>query len=100
LTNRPKLDQRFFEIIDYKMQFAIEHDQKLANDLSYLNSIMTNLRLRDNMVPLYIPSQEELESLGILEELRKQQEQKSREEEAISNQEEELKSLKDELVIY
>jgi len=100
LTNRPKLDQRFFEIIDYKMQFAIEHDQKLANDLSYLNSIMTNLRLRDNMVPLYIPSQEELESLGILEELRKQQEQKSREEEAISNQEEELKKPEEELVIY
>ncbi|MEQ8221870.1 MAG: ATPase, T2SS/T4P/T4SS family, partial [Candidatus Eremiobacterota bacterium] len=100
LTNRPKLDQRFFEIIDYKMQFAIDHDQKLANDLSYLNSIMTNLRLRDNMVPLYIPSQEELESLGILEELRKQQEQKSREEEAISTQEEELEKPEEELVIY
>ncbi|MEQ8171812.1 MAG: ATPase, T2SS/T4P/T4SS family, partial [Candidatus Eremiobacterota bacterium] len=99
LTNRPKLDQRFFEIIDYKMQFAIENDQKLANDLSYLNSIMTNLRLRDNMVPPYVPSQEELETLGILEELRKQQEQPLQKEEAISQQEEEFKKPEEELLI-
>ncbi|MEQ8188568.1 MAG: HEAT repeat domain-containing protein [Candidatus Eremiobacterota bacterium] len=63
--NRQKLDARFFEILDYEVQSA-ENDSKLANDLYYLNSIMSNLRIRDAKVPLYVPVAGELEALKMV----------------------------------
>ena len=62
-ASRAKFDERFFEIFDYKMEFAAQNDPQLANDLSYLNSVMGNLRVRDNMSPPYEPTSEEMAAI-------------------------------------
>ena len=59
-TDREKFDKRFFDIFDEKMKDAMEHDMNLANDLSYLNRSIDNLKLREKLPPLYVPTFEEV----------------------------------------
>lgn len=43
------LDKRFFEILDYKRNQAMEDELEIADSLNYLNMIISNLNIREKL---------------------------------------------------
>jgi len=69
--NRKKLDERFFRILNYEYNIAMEKDKKKAEDISYLIKVMDNLKVREHIPAPYVPEPGELEELLESSEVKK-----------------------------
>jgi len=65
LQNKSKLDERFFDLLDYEYSIISEKNPQKVNDLTYLMQVMENLRVPERISPPYEPSTGELEELSL-----------------------------------
>jgi len=64
LNNKPKLDNRFFEILDYEFKTFIANNSKREESLTYLIKVLDNLRSPAMISPPYVARPGELEELA------------------------------------
>ena len=105
-SNRDKLDQRFFNILDEQIKDAAEKgNQKLAGSLSYLNRVMDNLQIRQSIakgdpeeVEEEVEMEEEFEEEEEMEE-EEMEEELEEDEEELEEDEEELEEDEEEVLL-
>jgi len=62
------MDGRFFDILDFKINFATHSAPESLVELSYLNKVLANLKVREKLTGVFLTSSEETEKSVILEE--------------------------------